>query len=131
MAWAEREGVDLIHVKIKSPDGEWFYAFKPLGMKVWRIDNDRFDHLQKELRESKQLTLPAPWEGPLAQVNATSGMHDEKLTVSFLFITKEGSCGAIQIRSPLGDGPYTGGGLCYKFIYDNEAEQAPAGPANQ
>jgi hypothetical protein len=127
LAWAEREGVNLIHIKMKASNSDKpFYAFRPLGMKVWRIDNSRFDHLEKELRQSKQLALPAPWEGPLAQIDAKSGMYDEKLTVSFLFITREGSCGTLQIRSPLGDGPYTDGGLYYNFIYENDAEKAPA-----
>jgi hypothetical protein len=85
-------------------------------MKVWRIENSRFDHIERELHEGKQLKLPAPWEGPLAQIDEKSGRYDDKLTVSFLFITKEGTCGAMQIRSPLG-APYSQGGLHYKFIY--------------
>ena len=88
LAWAEREDVDLINIKIKSSDGKWFYAFKPLGMKVWRIENSRFDGIETELRESKQLKLPAAWEGPLAQIDEKSGQYDGKLTASFLFITK-------------------------------------------
>ena len=96
LAWAEREGVDLINIKIKSSDGKWFNAFKPLGMKVWRIENTRFDGIETELRKSQQLKLPAPWEGPLAQIDEKSGQYDAKLTASFL-ITKEGTCGAIQI----------------------------------
>ena len=63
LAWAEAEGVNLVTVKIKASDGKWSYAFKPLGMKVWRIENSRFTNLEKELHESRQLALPAPWEG--------------------------------------------------------------------
>ena len=124
LAWAEAEGVNLVTIKIKpSGSNKWFYAFRPLGMKVWRIENSRFENIQKELRESKQLKLPAPWTGPLAQIDEKSGRYDEKLTVSFLFITKEGTCGAMQIRSPLGDGGYTNGGLEYEFIYEKDAER--------
>ncbi|MGO9112544.1 MAG: M56 family metallopeptidase [Thermoguttaceae bacterium] len=117
LAWAGQEGVDLITIKIKSSDGKWFYAFKPLGMTVWRIENSRFDHIERELHESKQLKLPSPWEGPLAQIDEKNGQYDDKLTVSFLFITKEGICGAMQIRSPLVNAGYTDGGLHYKFVY--------------
>ena len=125
LAWAEREGVDLINVKIKPSGGDkWFYAFRPLGMKVWRIENSRFDQIEKELRESNQLALPAPWEGPLAQFNEKTGKYNDELTVTFLFMTREGSCGAMQIRSPLGDGGYTNGGLEYKFIYEKGGEEA-------
>ena len=58
LAWAEREGVDLINIKIKSSDGKWFYAFKPLGMKVWRIE-------QQPLR-------PSPKGTPRKQDNSNS-----------------------------------------------------------
>ncbi len=127
LAWAEREGVDLINVKVTLPLGDIsYYAFKPIGMKVWRIDNDRFENIEKELRQGKKLDLPEAWESPL-----TLG--------SFLFITKEGTCGAIQIRSPLGQGAYTNGGLHYEFIYEDDAKSTsparrlspPAMPASR
>jgi beta-lactamase regulating signal transducer with metallopeptidase domain len=126
LAWAEQEGVDLVNVKITPPGSDkTFYAFKPLGMKVWRIENSRFANIQKELRESKRLDLPAPWQGPLALIDQKSGKHDDKLTVSFLFITREGTCGAIQLQAPLSRELVPGtptrsvpGGLRYKLIYE-------------
>ncbi len=125
LAWAEREGVDLITIKIKPPGGdESYYAFQPLGMKVWRIDNSRYDNLQEELRHGKKFELPKPWKGPLAQVDEKSGAYDAKLTTSFLFITKEGICGKLQIKSPLGgNAGYTDGGLHYTFISEGGPEQ--------
>ena len=54
---------------------------------------------------------------PLAQIDQESGSYDDKLTASFLFITREGTCGVIQLRSPLENAMYTDGGLRYKFIY--------------
>ncbi|HUT90393.1 MAG TPA: M56 family metallopeptidase, partial [Thermoguttaceae bacterium] len=40
LAWAEREGVDLINVRITPPGSdETFYAFQPVGMTVWRVEN--------------------------------------------------------------------------------------------
>ena len=130
LAWAEQEGVDLINIKITPlGSGKPYYAFLPVGMKVWRIANDRFDDLEKELRKSKTLELPAPWEGPLAQVDEKSGAYDEKLIASFLFITKEGTCGAIQLKSPLSEKFVPGtpvmrnGGMLVKFICEGEAEK--------
>jgi len=130
LAWAKREGVDLINIRIKPPESDKLvYAFAPVGMKVWRIANDRYEHLEKELRETKRLELPEPWEGPLAQIDEKTGEYDAKLTVSFLFITKEGTCGAIQIQPPVSRKPVrysacsTEGGLHYRFIYEAEAEE--------
>jgi hypothetical protein len=128
LAWAEREGVDLINIKIAPPGTDkTFYAFQPVNMKVWRIDNNRFDNLQQELRGCKNLELPSRWEGPLVQKDAASGTYDDKLTVSFLFMTQEGTCGAIQIQPPVtrpmvpGAPASTDGGLHYKFIDEGSA----------
>ena len=125
MAWAEQEGVDLITVKTKLPGSEKpVYAFKPLGMKVWRIDNARFDNLQNELSYGEKGKLGEPWNGLIAQVDEKTGKFDDTLTASYLFITKEGICGAIQIQSPLSRKPVPGmpaprtGGWHYKFIYE-------------
>ena len=127
LAWAEAEGVNLVTVKIKASDGKWYYAFKPLGMKVWRIENSRLANLEKELHESRQLALPAPWQGLLAPIDEKTGMYDDKLTVSFLFITKEGTCGALQIEPPLsgkfGENAYSSAGLHCTFIYEKETER--------
>ncbi len=127
LAWAEAEGVNLITVKIKASGGKWFYAFKPLGMRVWRIENNRLANLEKELHESRQLALPAPWQGLLAPIDEKSGQYDEKLTVSFLFITKNGTCGALRIEPPLsgkfGENSYTSAGLHCTFIYEKDAER--------
>ncbi len=126
LAWAEREGVDLVTITVKpSGSDKSYYAFKPLDMKVWRIENDRYEHLQQELSKGKKIELPAPWQGLLATVDEKTGKYGDKLTASFLFITKEGTCGAIQLRAPLSGGPYTGGGLRYQFIYEGDAEKLP------
>ncbi len=127
LAWAEAEGVNLVTIKIKASDGKWSYAFKPLGMKVWRIKNSRLANLEKELHESRQLALPAPWEGPLAPIDEKNGRYDDKLTISFLFITKEGTCGALQIEPPLsgefGVNAYSSAGLHSSFIYEKDTER--------
>ncbi|HUT95032.1 MAG TPA: hypothetical protein VMY37_36595, partial [Thermoguttaceae bacterium] len=88
--------------------------------------------IERELRGGKRLDLPAPWEGLLAQINEEAGTHDDKLTVSFLFITKEGTCGAIQIQSPVsrkmmrGVPAYSEGGLHYKLLYEGNPREPDA-----
>jgi beta-lactamase regulating signal transducer with metallopeptidase domain len=130
LAWAEGMGVDLIVVKTKQPDSDKsFCALKPLGMKVWRIDNSLFENLENALRSADKLDLP-PWNGLIAQIDEKTGGYDEKLTVSFVFITKEGICGAIQIRPPFGGMPASGqvasrdqGGWQLRFICDDHVGQ--------
>ena len=96
LVWAEQEGVDLITVRTRLPGSDKpVCAFKPVGMKVWRIDNARFHNLQNELCSGDKSDFPDLWHGLIAQIDEKSGKFDDRLTVSFLFITKEGICGAI------------------------------------
>lgn len=98
LAWAEREGVDLVAMRSKLPGSdEPVYAFKPLGMEVWRIGNDRYDELRDKIRYQDEIVLPDPWEGLIAQIDETSGKYDGDLTAAFLFRTKNGIFGALQI----------------------------------
>ena len=125
--WAEKEGVDLITVKVKNPDGEGFYhAFWPVGMKVWRIDSDRYDKIGKELRRDKPFELPKPWQGPLTLIDEKTGKYEKKSTASYLFITKEGICGRLRLKGPLyqeyGVGAGGDGGMRFDFVYEGEGE---------
>jgi beta-lactamase regulating signal transducer with metallopeptidase domain len=100
LAWAEREGVELVAMRTKLPGSDTpVYAFKPLGMQVWRIDNERFDELRNKIRYLDEIALPDPWEGLIAQTDEASGKYDGSLTASFLFKTENGVCGALQIKA--------------------------------
>ena len=100
-------------------------------MKVWRIDNDRYDNIEKELREDKSFELPKPWQGPLALLDEETGKHEKKSTASYLFITEEGTCGRLQLKGPLyqkyipGSPCMSGGGLRYDFVYEGGEESKP------
>ena len=132
LAWASQERVNLITTKITPPGSDKsYYAFKPLGLKVWRLDNGRFDNIQNELHRSKRFELAEPWKGLLAQIDEKSGALDENLTVSFLFITSRGTCGTIQIQPPvppgsreLTSGPIPKRGrVRYWFVYEGDTEK--------
>jgi beta-lactamase regulating signal transducer with metallopeptidase domain len=136
LAWAEREGVDLINVKIKpAGDKESHYAFLPVGMKVWQIENEEYRTFVEQLQSGTKPKLSEPWKGPLVQIDKISGKIDDDLIASFVFITREGSCGAIQLRPPLHEEPAPQsccgprGGLRLKFFYVGKAEQPKARPA--
>ncbi len=100
LAWAEKEGVHLIGMKFKPQGSEKaYYGFQPVGMKVWRIDNSRYDHLANELQTAEKFGLPGPWEGPIASLDEKTGQIDTHRPASFLFITNRGICGAIRVQS--------------------------------
>ena len=125
--WAEKEGVDLITFKAKNPGGDGFhYAFQPVGMKVWRIKNSRYEKIEDELRGNAKFELPDPWQGPLSLIDEKTGKYEKRSTASYLFITKEGTCGRFQLQGPLHreltpDAPtMRGGGMRFDFVYEGE-----------
>ena len=125
LAWAEKAGVDLLRIEIRRPgDDEAYYGYKPVGMKVWRIDDTLYRNLANELRKGKKLDLPTPWQGVIAST-------DDKHTACFLFITREGACGAMKIRSEMvsrsTDG-YSGYGAA-AFEFEFICEREPGKPA--
>jgi beta-lactamase regulating signal transducer with metallopeptidase domain len=119
LAWAEQEGVDLIIVKTKLPGSEKpVRAFMPLGMKVWRIENSVYDNLQQELCYGETSDFGKQWKELMAQIDEKRGKFDNTLTASYLFITKEGICGALQIQSP--------GGWRHQFVYERHDTSQPS-----
>ena len=131
LAWAAQKGVDLLRIEIKRPgDSKTYYGYQPVGMKVWKIDNKRLQNLEKELQESKKLDLPPLWEGPISSVDRQEGDIAEEKAATFLFITREGTCGTIQIRSGLfhefvQGAPVMGPAVFeYRHIYTSEPEKS-------
>ncbi len=132
LAWAQREGVDLLRIEIKRPDdGKTYYGYQPVGMKVWKIDNKRLKNLDKELQTTKKLDLPPLWAGPISSVDRQTGDIDEEEPATFLFITRGGACGTLQIRSALVHEFVAGAAVMgsslveYQYIFEGE----PAKPA--
>ena len=100
LSWAEKEDVNLLGMKFRPHGSEKsYFAFQPLDMKVWRIDNSRYDHLITELQKGTKLDLPGLWEGPIASLDEKTGQIDESHPASFLFLTNRGICGAIRVQS--------------------------------
>jgi WD40 repeat protein/beta-lactamase regulating signal transducer with metallopeptidase domain/uncharacterized GH25 family protein/glutathione peroxidase-family protein len=132
-AWAAQNGVDLLRVEIKRPgDSKTYYGYQPVGMKVWKIDNKRLKNLEKELQGSKKLDIPPPWTGPISSVDQREGDLPVEEPATFLFITREGTCGVMQIRSALfhefiEGSPVMGPPVFeYRYIYKSEPKEPSA-----
>jgi beta-lactamase regulating signal transducer with metallopeptidase domain/protocatechuate 3,4-dioxygenase beta subunit len=136
LAWARQKGVDLLRIEIKRPgDSKTYYGYQPVGMKVWKIDNERLQNLEKELQQNKTLALPPLWEGPISSVDQQEGDIAEEKAATFLFITREGTCGTMRVRSGLLH-EFVQGAIAmgpavfeYRHIYTSEPEQSSANPA--
>ena len=131
LTWAAQKGVDLLRIEIKRPgDNKTYYGYQPVGMKIWKIDNKRLQNLEKELQQSKKLALPPLWEGPISSVDQQEADIAEEKAATFLFITREGTCGTMQIRSGLfhefvqGAAVYGPPVFEYRHIYTSEPEKS-------
>jgi len=118
--WAEKEGIDLIGVQLRSADTDKVYCgAKLLRMRAWRIDDARLDTLLSDLQAEKPLELGPPLDGLLAPTDRETGKLTGE-TATFLFVTREGACGAIKLIQGKSDGSGPPGGTSFDiyFIYD-------------
>ncbi len=73
--------------------------------------------------------MPAPWEGLIAPLDEATGQYDGDLTVSFLFVTKNGVYGALRLEPPVsrqfqpGMAAPAEGGWQYSFIAEAHEEE--------
>jgi hypothetical protein len=118
--WAEKEGVDLIGVKIRPAGGDKvFYGAKLLGMRAWRIDDASLSTVAGDLQAGKTPDLGQPVEGVLAPIDPTTG-ELTGVTATFLFITREGACGVLTMyQGRDGGGARDQASFDIYFLYDN------------
>ena len=93
--WASQNGVDLMCITHRSPDGTETYVLRALGMKVREIDPRDLRNLDRLIAAG---TLPEgrPVGELLMHYDATSQQFVPDANAAFLFITREGSKGVIE-----------------------------------
>ncbi len=98
-AWAARHGVDLMGTQYQAPGSHAnYYALKPLGLRAWEISDEQCQHMLGYLA-GQTLKLDRPVDGLLAHFDKASGTFQPEKTCAFLFVTREGTCGTLQIGS--------------------------------
>jgi hypothetical protein len=97
-AFAEREGYDLRGTEFTDPEsGRKFYALQGLGLRAWQVDNIRYDTIQQDLRDGKPPKLDRPARELLMDVDRKTGKYLPENKATFLFITREGTTGILQV----------------------------------
>lgn len=95
--WAEKEEIDLIGVEIqRAGSNKVYYGAKLLGTRAWQIDNSRLSTLLADLQAETPLNLGQPLDGLLMPTDPQTGELTGQ-TATFLFITREGACGALTM----------------------------------
>ena len=57
-----------------------------------------YNNIENDLNYVNKVDLPTASQGDLVQIDEKTGNFDEQATASFLFITKEGISGGLQIQ---------------------------------
>ena len=93
--WASQNGVDLMCITHRSPDGTETYVLRALGMKVREIAARDLRNLDKLIAAG---TLPEgrPVGELLMHYDAESQQLVPDANAAFLYITREGSMGVIE-----------------------------------
>jgi len=100
LSWAAEEGLDLMGFVYQPPGtDENHFAIKPLGMRVWRVDNHRWDSFDKEVASNESLKLGQPADGVLMAYDAKTKKYLPDEEATFIFETREGTTGLIQIMA--------------------------------
>jgi hypothetical protein len=150
-AFAAREGLDLRGIEYTPPgSGRSHYAIQGLGLRAWQIDNSAYWTIEEELRAGRPPKLDRPAGELLMDLDPKTGAYHPENKATFLFITREGTTGALQLngivtalpgpedarmrfrppdppeepgkpsRLPLVHGAYRGVQFTYKFLYTDD-----------
>ncbi len=150
-AFAAREGLDLRGIEYTPPgSSRSYYAIQGLGLRAWQIDNSRYWTIEEDLRAGRPPKLDRPAGDMLVDVDPRTGTLHPENKATFLFVTREGTTGALQLnglvtglpgpedarmrfrppdppeepgkpaRLPSVHGAYRGVQFTYKFFYTEE-----------
>jgi beta-lactamase regulating signal transducer with metallopeptidase domain/5-hydroxyisourate hydrolase-like protein (transthyretin family) len=93
--WASQNGVDLMCITHRSPDGTETYVLRALGMKVKEINPRDFRNLDKLIGGGK-LPEGRPVGELLMHYDVPSQQLVPDANATFLYVTREGSMGVIE-----------------------------------
>ena len=111
LAWAAREGFDLMGMEYTPPKSEKsHYVLRGLGLNAWQVETEMWGRLERELAQPEPLKMGPRIEGLLAQFDEKTGQYKAEQTATFLFQTREGGFGAIFVGVEVHDDRQAAGG---------------------
>jgi hypothetical protein len=94
--WANENGIDLMCITHRAPDGTETYILRALGMNVQEITELDLRNLRNSLAAGR-LPSGRPVGGLLMHYDATSQQLVPDANGAFLFVTREGNRGVIEV----------------------------------
>jgi beta-lactamase regulating signal transducer with metallopeptidase domain len=138
--WAAREGYDLRGIEYRPPGSDkTYYALQGLNLRLWQIDNRRYNTIEGELRGDRAPELGRPAGDLLMDFDPQTGTYHPENEATFLFVTRDGATGVLQVINLITDllvpsdighpilakrtrGPYRGVLCQYKLLYEEGKE---------
>jgi hypothetical protein len=97
-AWAAREGFDLMGTYYQTAgDKQPRHAIRGLGLTAWEINVKRYQAIDTEITKNEPLPMGQPAGGLLLHYDEKRGEYDAVTPAAFLFVTREGTYGALLV----------------------------------
>jgi hypothetical protein len=110
-AFAAREGFDLRGIEYTAPGSDRsHYAIQGFGLRAWQVDNSRYETIENDLRENKPPALDRPAGDLLMDLDPKTERHHPENQATFLFVTREGTVGILQLTGLVTE-VFRGGGF--------------------
>jgi hypothetical protein len=83
--WAAREGYDLRGIEYRPPGSDkTYYALQGLNLRLWQIDNRRYNTIEGELRGDRAPELGRPAGDLLMDFDPQKGTYHPENEATFL-----------------------------------------------
>ncbi|MBI2824617.1 MAG: carboxypeptidase regulatory-like domain-containing protein [Planctomycetia bacterium] len=119
LAWAFREGFDLVGTEYAAPDGQRYYALRAIAMQAWELDAKRWKMKSDDITVEELQAEGTPASGLLLHFNNATQAFDPKATASFLYVTRSGTPGLLFVGIEVRDDSLKPGGIA---MGDSELE---------
>ncbi|MGH7138568.1 MAG: hypothetical protein ACREHD_22700 [Pirellulales bacterium] len=98
VAWARREGFDLMGTQYASPNSdERVFAIRSLGLRAWELGKHRWKMRSEDITLEELQAEGTPAEELLFHREGENGASDPKASASFLYITRQGTPGLLFV----------------------------------
>ena len=97
-AWAAREGYDVMGTQYTvSGEDRPRFVLRSLGLTAWQIKTELWNDIKDVLAKPELPEFGPPAAGLLAPFDETKHEYQPKEFATYLFVTREGGCGALFV----------------------------------
>jgi hypothetical protein len=111
LAWAAREGFDLMGTEYTADDGQRWYALRGIGLQAWELPANRWKMQGTDIKVEDLKAEGTPAGSLLLHYDNVADALDPKGTAPFLYITREGTPGLLFVGVDVKDNGLKPGGF--------------------